>query len=366
MTHNLTLVGAGPIGIEMAIALKRTGIKYVHYEAGCLASTVNWYAPGTVYFSSPERLSLSGVPFETSPHLKATREDYLLYLRNLVKQFNLKINYFKRITQIEKCEDGNFNITICSSTTGVGGKEDNEVPKTKFKLKTQQIKSRKIILAIGDMHKPRMINIPGEVSPFVSHFLPDPHTLSGMKVTIVGGRNSAIEAAIRLYRANAKVTIVHRRDTLDADRIKPWLLPELNALVRENKISLILSTEVKEIKDEFAILNNKNNSPSNHLELSHDFVLLLTGYEQDPNLFINANIELIGDNCTPYINSDTCESNIDGIYIIGTAVAGSQKNGAKHFIETSHIHINKVLKNMGVSNYPEYAQGIRLEADREY
>jgi len=86
------IVGAGPIGIEMAVALKRAGISYVHYEAGCIGWTINWYAPCTTFFSSAERLSVAGVPLHIAGQRKPTRKEYLDYLRAVAQQFNLSID----------------------------------------------------------------------------------------------------------------------------------------------------------------------------------------------------------------------------------------------------------------------------------
>src|SRR5437764_15490921 len=86
------IIGAGPIGIELAVALKRAGIDYLHFDAKQIGYTISWFAPQTKFFSSNERIAIAGVPLETPDQGKATREQYLAYLRGVVKQFDLKIN----------------------------------------------------------------------------------------------------------------------------------------------------------------------------------------------------------------------------------------------------------------------------------
>jgi len=362
---NLVLIGAGPIGIEMAAALKTSNIEYIHLEAGCLASTINWYAPGTPFFSSPERLSIAGIPLETYPHFKITREEYLLYLRSVVVKFNLQISFFSKVQSITTNLEQEFEITVTKSPTGVGGPRHNELRTELNTSSTRHLLAKKIIFAIGDMHHPKYLEIEGENGPFVSHFLPDPHSLSFMKVAIVGGKNSAVEAAIRLYRAGAKVTLIHRRANFDPKKVKPWLLPELKALIREGKIEIEMETKVIKIDENTVSLKKTNDDAKPIKKIDCDYTLLLTGYAQDSSLFEQTGIKLTGKAKKPEINNETNETNVKNAFIIGTAVAGTQIDGAKHFIETGHIHINRVLRKLGIKEYPLYSGNIRNEDERE-
>src|SRR5205823_321004 len=94
---DIALIGAGPLGIEMAVGLKRAGLKYIHLEAKQVGATMQWWPPGTRWFSSNERISIAGVPLETPHQEKATREEYLAYLRSVVMQFALKIHTYTRV-----------------------------------------------------------------------------------------------------------------------------------------------------------------------------------------------------------------------------------------------------------------------------
>ena len=358
LSTEVLLVGAGPIGIEMAIALKRSDIDYLHVEAGCVGSTVAWYAPGTAFFSSPERLSLAGVPFETSPHYKATREDYLHYLRNIVKQFHLEISGYTHFVGAVKGADGRFECKLERSLHGVGGPD--EANRKAQKGEPRVIRASKIILAVGDMHHPRLIGVPGEDSPNVSHFFSEPHLYSGARVLVVGGANSAAEAAIRLYRAGARATLIYRGEALDQTRIKPWVLPELRGLIRENKITFFGRANVKSINGEHIQIA----TPGGSRDISADFVLLLTGYIQDSSAFQQLGLKLEGEEKHPSHDPKTMETNVAGIYVIGTAVGGTQVR-AKHFIETAHIHVNRVLESLGVRDYPDYSENLRPAEERE-
>src|SRR5688572_3753498 len=168
----VAIVGAGPIGIELAIALNRRSIPYVHLEAKQIGATMFWWPPGTRWFSSNERISLAGVPLQTNDQNKATREDYLRYLRSVVQQFDLRINTYEPVTSIEKTPAG-FHL------------------KTAPAAGPREYLAEHVILATGGTAAPRTLGVPGEDLPHVSHYMLDPHTYFQKRVLIVGGKNSA-------------------------------------------------------------------------------------------------------------------------------------------------------------------------------
>ena len=315
---DVLLIGAGPIGIELAIALKQRGIRYVHLEAGQVASTISWYAPQTHFFSSPERIAIAGVPLQTLDQSKATREEYLTYLRAVVLQFDLAIETFERVVSLRKGADGGFEAT---SVRAAG---------------ERRWRARSVVLAIGDMHRPRRIGVPGEDLPHVSHYFGDPHQYFKRRVLIVGGQNSAVEAAIRCYRVGAEVTISYRGHDLDPNRIKFWLLPEIRSLIRDGRVRWLPSTVVCEIRGDAAVLEPGG-------EVSADAVLLLTGYEQDSDLFEQAGVTLEGNAKRPRFDEQTMETDVPGLFVAGTGSAGTQFGGVKEFIETSHAQVARIV-----------------------
>jgi len=330
---DIALIGAGPIGIELAAALKAAHLEYIHLEAGQIGSTMQWWAPGTKYFSSPERISIAGVPLIVPDQEKATRENYLDYLLAVVGTHQLKINTYTRVTSIEKIEDG-FQVHTIRSFHGVGGPDELQFD-SKQHSKSETFHAKRIVLAIGDMHTPRMLNVPGETLPHVSHYLGDVHQYANQRVLIVGGKNSAVEAAIRLFRAGADVTMSYRGDSFDPDRIKYWLHPEIEYLIKKNKIRFIPNSTVESITPQSVQLNTSD-------KVDADFVLLLTGYKQDQSLFEELGIELLGEDRKPKMCLKTMETNVPGVFVAGTATAGSQMR-TKVFIETSHIHVDRIV-----------------------
>src|SRR5580658_10995475 len=104
---DVAIIGAGPIGIELAVALKKARIDYLHFDAKQIGYTVSWFAPQTRFFSSNERIAIAGVPLVTVDQSKCTREQYLAYLRSVATQFDLKIHCYEPVTQIQK-QGGEF------------------------------------------------------------------------------------------------------------------------------------------------------------------------------------------------------------------------------------------------------------------
>ena len=186
--YELIIVGAGPIGLELAVSMKRAGVDYLHIEAGQIGHTISWYPRETRFFSSAERIAIAGVPLVTPDQQKASREQYLAYLRGIVQQFDLLINTYERVTRIDR-QEGRFHL----ETERADG----------FWYHTAD----QVVLAMGDMHRPRRLNIPGEALEHVSHYFDDPHRYFRRRLLIVGGKNSAAEAAIRCCRAGANVSI---------------------------------------------------------------------------------------------------------------------------------------------------------------
>src|SRR5438045_2020378 len=176
---NVILVGAGPIGLELAVAFKRAGIDYVHLDAKQIGYTISWFAPQTRFFSSNERIAIAGVPLQTPDQGKCTREQYLAYLRSVVDGFDLHVNTYEPVIGIERDGAGDgFTLT----TRPAGSTRSHHV--------------RKLILATGGTDRPRRLGVPGEDQPHVSHYFDDPHRYFRRRLLIVGGKNSAVEAAL--------------------------------------------------------------------------------------------------------------------------------------------------------------------------
>ena len=331
----ILLIGAGPLGIELAVALQRARLPYTHFDAGQIGATIQWWPPATRWFSSNERISIAGIPLETPNQEKASREEYLAYLRSIVLQFKLNIDTYTRVTSIEPQPNGTFLVRAQRNINGqLLGEEKSWLAK-------------KLILSTGGTEKPNLLHIPGESLPHVSHYFHDPHTYFNRDLLIVGGRNSAVEAALRCHRAGARVHFSYHRDALDKDSIKYWLYPEFASLLKTNAIHPHFNTTLKEITPPHATLASTQ-LPITNYQLPVDFALLLTGYLADMSLPKMAGVHLTTDNDAPTFNPETMQSNIPNLYIIGTATAGTQGGPHRYkiFLENCHIHVDRVLAHL--------------------
>jgi thioredoxin reductase (NADPH) len=311
-SHHVAVIGAGPIGLELAVALKQAGIDYVQLDAGQIGSTIEWYPPQMLFHSSSDRLALAGMPIQTANQQKITREEFLAYLRALVLNFGLNVRTYERVVDIRRLPGGGFEL----------------------QTSVDRIRAEILVLAIGAFHAPRLIDVPGEDLPHVSHYLADPHKYFGKRLLIVGGRNSAAEAAVRCHRAGADVTISYRGADFDPKVVKFWLLPEVRALIRDGHVRFLPGTSVREIRRGSVLLDR---------EIPADFVLLMTGYRQDPRLFEMLGVTLTGDERAPVHDPETMETNVPGVFIAGTAVAGTPPRKVSVIVETCHVHVPRIV-----------------------
>lgn len=329
-TTRVVIVGAGPIGIELAVALKRTGIDFQLFDAGAIGHTISWWAPQTRWFSSNERIAIAGVPLLTEDQSKATREQYLTYLRSVVTQYHLSIHSHCPVVNIQR-QGGQFSIT----TNPVG--------------QQQTWLADAVVLATGGTDFPKKLGIPGEDLPQVDGYLRETHTYFGQRVLIIGGRNSAIEAALRLHHAGAKVSLSYRGAALPDESIKYWLLPEIKGLLSAGRIGDFIGTIPVEISPGCVRLQSIADGGVSEVQV--DSVLSLIGYEQDKTLMRSAGLDLIDSMQRPRHNPETMETNVPGIYVAGTATAGTQSSKYKIFLENCHNHVDKIVAHLSGSQY---------------
>jgi thioredoxin reductase (NADPH) len=335
---DVAVVGAGPIGLELAVALKRAGVEYLHFDGKQIGHTVSWFAPGTRFFSSNERIAIAGVPLQTPDGGKCTREQYLTYLRTVVQQFDLDVRTYEPVVGIGRAGGGGFALT----TRPAGGE--------------RRYRCRRLVLVTGGTDRPRRLDVPGEDLPHVSHYFDDPHKYFRRRVLVVGGKNSAVEAALRCHAAGAEVSISYRRAKLPAKSIKYWLLPEINSLVEAGRIEAYMGTVPTTITPTHVRLEpwvdpeapgpDPTFSFASRTAGSHfvpaDFVLLLVGYRADMSLCRMAGVELVGATEAPVFDERTMETNVGGVYVAGTAVAGTQDK-YRVFIENCHVHVDRIV-----------------------
>jgi len=318
---DVAIIGAGPIGIELAVALKQAGLDYLHLEAGQIGQTIYDFPPQMRFFSSPQRIAIAGVPIHTADQSRCRREEYLAYLRSVVEQYDLEINTFQRIIDIVP-EHGGFRLV---GETSRGERRTHH--------------TKKIIIATGGTSRPRTLGIPGEDMPHVDHHLRDPHRYFRRRIVIVGGRNSAVEAALRCHHAGADVTMSYRGEAFPPD-VKYWLLPEINMLIDSGRIHCHFETLPKAITATHIALRPIDGGEA--IYVPADEVLLMIGYEADTTLLELAGVRLEGAERSPVLDERTMQTNVPGVFIAGTLSAGTQTDYGT-FLENCHIHIPRIL-----------------------
>jgi bacillithiol disulfide reductase len=318
---DVIVIGAGPIGLELAVALKREGVDYLQFDAKQIGYTISWFPPQTRFFSSSDRIAIANVPLQTPDQNKCTREQYLAYLRLVVQQFDLRVNTYEPVTAIDRRGVNDFAIT----TRPASG--------------PRRFRCKRLVLATGGTAHPRKLGIPGEDLPHVTSRLDDPHIYFQKNLLVVGGKNSAIESALRCHHAGARVSVSYRREALDPKHVKYWLYPEVTGLLKSGEICPYLGTQPARITPSSVVLRRANGE---EIETPADFVLLQIGYEADMSLCRMAGVELRGDCNRPVYDESTMESNVPGVYLAGTVIGGTQDKYTI-FIENGHVHIDRIV-----------------------
>jgi thioredoxin reductase (NADPH) len=311
-TRDVLIVGAGPAGLAAAIAAKKAGLSYHVIEKGALVNSLLHYPTEMVFFTTPELMEIGGLPF-TSPNDKPSRMEALRFYRRVTDTFDLDIAFDETVTAIKAGSDG-FTI----ETVGRHGK-------------TRRVAGRTVVMATGAYDFPNLIGVPGEDLPHVSHYFTSPHPFYRKQVVIAGGKNSAAEAALDLFRAGAHVTIVHRRAAL-GDSIKYWVKPDIENRIKEGSIAARFNTHVVRITPTHVVVESNGAVD----ELPADEVFLLTGYISDNRLLRAAGVEIDPETVGPRHDPATYETNVPGLYVIGAMVAG--KASGRIFIENGRFH----------------------------
>ena len=316
--RDVLIVGAGPSGLATAIAAKQQGLDYVIVEKGVLVDAIFHFPTYMVFFTTPELLEIGGLPLVT-PFDKPTRLEALRYYRRVADTYDLQIAFHEEVIEIER-ENGVFVVT-CRDARGT----------------TRARQARAVVLAIGYYDRPNYLGIPGEALPHVSHYYTDAHPYYRQRVVVVGGKNSAAEASLELFRGGAHVTLVHRGAAL-GDSIKYWVRPDIDNRIKEGSITAHFNTRVVEITRSAVIVEGE----AGRREIAADGVFLLTGYKPDVDLMRRAGVDCDSASLAPALDLETFETNVPNLFIAGGAIAG--RNTGSIFIENGRFHGERIIR----------------------
>ena len=317
--HDLIIVGAGPAGLAAAIAAREAGLDFRTFEKGVLVNALFHFPPQMVFFTTPDLLEIGGLPFVT-PHGKPTRDETLRYYRRVVDTYDLAIDFGCSVTGIRRGDDA-FTVRTAHEARGA-----------------ESWRARTVVVASGCYDHPNQLKVPGEDLPHVSHYYTEPHEFYRKPVVVVGGKNSAAEAALDLYRSGAHVTLVHRRAELGAS-IKYWVKPDIENRIKEGSIAARFETRVVEIRPREVVVERDRVRET----LPAEGVFLLTGYLADLDFLRSAGIEVASNN-VPRHDPETFETNVPGLYLAGAVVAGA--NRGEVFIENGRFHGRVVVEHI--------------------
>ncbi|SFZ92216.1 thioredoxin reductase (NADPH)/hypothetical protein [Flaviramulus basaltis] len=313
---DIIIIGAGPIGIACALECKKRGWSYLVLEKGALTNSIFNYPKNMTFFSTSEKLEIDDIPF-ISNNPKPNRDEALEYYRRVVTSNKLNIKLFETVNNINK---------------------DNET----FVITTDkgEYKSSYVIISTGFYDIPKLLNVPGEDLPKVTHYYKEAHNYALQNVVVVGASNSSVDAALEIWRKGGHVTMVVRGESI-GERVKYWVRPDIVNRIEEGSIKAYFNSEITQINTD----NVEIKTPEESVTIPNDFVVALTGYLPDFNLLNNSKITLSGDGKKiPNYNPETMESNIKGLYLAGVICGGKETH--KWFIENSRIHAKMIASHI--------------------
>ncbi|MGM7701703.1 YpdA family putative bacillithiol disulfide reductase [Pseudalkalibacillus sp. Hm43] len=321
MQADAIIVGGGPCGLSTAIALEGIGLKPIVIEKGNIVNSIYNYPTHQQFFSTSEKLEIGNMPFVIEQR-KPKRNQALSYYREVVKRKQLTVHTFEKVQKVEKTADGSF---IVSSTKQDGSAETYETPY--------------VIIATGYYDHPNYMNVPGEDLDKVFHYFKEAHPYFDTDVVVIGGKNSAVDAALELEKVGARVTVLYRGSEYSGS-VKPWILPEFDALVRHDKVKMEFNAEVKEITPDTV----RYEADGVAKEIKNDFVFAMTGYHPDHSFLTKMGVSIENETGRPLFDPETMETNVDGIFISGVIAAGNNAN--EIFIENGRFHGGLIAKEL--------------------
>jgi thioredoxin reductase (NADPH) len=327
MEHfDLIIIGGGPIGLACGVEAKKAGLNYLILEKGALTNSIYNYPVNMQFFSTSDRLEMAGIPFMSVGN-KPTRTEALEYYRRIFFHFELNVKLYEGVETLSK--KGDF-----------------------FQIKSSKsnYQTKKLVLATGFYDLPNLMNVPGENLPKVMHYYKEPWPFIAQKVLVVGGANSAVDAALETWRKGAQVSMVLLEDEVDQN-VKYWVRPDIMNRIKEGSIKAFTRSKVKEIRAKEVVIA----TPEGEVTIENDFVLAMTGYKPNFGLLNQLGVEMSPDEKQqPCYDGYNQESNVPGVYLAGVVCGGL--NTREFFIENSIVHAESIVTDIVKKLKKEKAQ----------
>ncbi len=317
--YDVIIVGAGPCGISAGVEAKRRGLKPLLIDKGCIVNSIYHFPTHMKFFSTPELLEVGGLPFVCYGD-KPVRTEALKYYRAVVDKYDLKVNTYEKVTKIEKHSEG-YRVT------------------TDYKGENRYYEAENIVIATGYYDNPNRLNIPGGDLPKVHHYFREGHPYSGLNVLVIGGKNSAVDAALELQQAGANVTMSYRRSSFSKS-VKAWVKPLIESAINKEWIHMYWESYVRAIYEDSVLLEQNGRQ----FTIPNDVVFAMTGYRPDYQMLIDLGVKFDPETGAPIFNPETMETEIPGLYIAGVIAAGYDANSI--FIENGRFHGEKIAHSI--------------------
>ncbi len=321
MFYDLLCIGAGPTGLATAIEARRRGLRTLVVDKGCLCNSIYHYPTNMVFFTTPELLEIGGLPMVCAGE-KPTRTEALKYYRKCAEHEQLELRLYERVIAVDP-HNGAFSVRTQSASGMVG-----------------EYRAKRIVVATGYYDLPNRLRVPGEDLPHVSHYYREAHPCWNRDVVVIGGKNSAVEAALDLFRSGARVTMIHRRAQLGTS-VKYWLRPDIENRIKAGEVQARFETVVTRIEPGTVWVRPVDSSVEER-PVRADFVFALIGYHPDFEFLRALGIALEPGTNRPTHNPETLESNVPGIYLAGVVLGGNQTG--EIFIENGRFHGQQIVR----------------------
>ena len=319
-TYDIVCIGAGPTGLACAMEAKKAGMRALVIDKGCLCNSIYNYPVNMVFFTTPELLEIGGLPMVSNGD-KPTRLEALKYYRKGAEHYGLELRLYEKVLRVDG-QDGAFTVV----TETASGREE-------------KYHGKKIVVATGYYDLPNEMGVPGEHLPHVNHYYTEPHPFWNQDVVVIGGKNSAVESALDLYRNGARVTLLVRGKEL-GNSLKYWVKPDIENRIKAGQIQAMFGVRVKEFVREGIVVENDAGVE----ELKARQVFALTGYHPDYEFIEALGVRLDRESRKPAIDPETLESNVPGIFLAGVVIAG--KYTGEIFIENGRFHGKQIIDSL--------------------
>jgi thioredoxin reductase (NADPH) len=310
----IAVIGAGPCGIAVGVAAARAGLSCVLFDRGAITQAMMNHPTYVTYFSGPEKLEIADIPFTTAGD-KPTRREALRYYRKVAAYFGLDVRQYTSVAGVDRERDG----FILRTRTQFG--------------EEAAFRARNVVVATGYYDTPRRLDAPGAELGKVLYYFDEPYRYWDQDVVVVGGGNSAADAALLCWREGARVTIVHLFEGMDRG-VKPWVKPDIDNRIAEGAIPALWHSRIVEIRPREVVVEHMQTGERR--TIPNDWVLAMTGYEPDPSWLRELGIEIHPETAVPSHDPATMETNVPGLYVAGVIVSGHDAN--KIFIENGKLH----------------------------